>query len=311
MRFVNCKKVLVLLFMQMFLSGSAVFAQDYLFKVIAASGKCTVQRSGKTDKMRAGIKLIQGDVVKLNDGDYAGLVSNNGRSLELKKAGSYNAGELEKMIAPGKGNIQKFTEYVLTASVNKKSSDNMKTLGAVVRGKAEQLETHFPKFTSLISTAVTAKWFSENPNSVYLFKIVNGEDRAVFMKEVKDTSFVMELSGLGLLPDVKYAWVVESLSKQASVSDSNYFALLPDSKIGLIKDSLNELQKGMEQNSAVDRLAKIVFLQNNNLNYDILNEYEEILKIAPGVDEYTDSYTAFLLENGMTKKAESILKNSK
>jgi hypothetical protein len=311
MRFVNCRIVLQLLLIQIILFSQVLSAQDYLFKVIAASGKCTVLKNGKTDKLRAGIKLMQGDVVKLNDGDYAGLVSNKGRSLELKKPGTYNAGELEKMIAPGKGNIQKFTEYVLTASVNKKSSDNMKTLGAVVRGKAEQLETHFPKFTCLINNSITAKWFSENPNSIYLFKIVNGQDIAVFMKEVKDTSFTVELSGLGLQPDAKYAWVVESLSKQASVSDSNYFTLYADGKISLIKDSLNELQKGMDQNSAVDRMAKIVFLQDNNLNYDILNEYEEILKLAPGVDEYTDSYTAFLLENGMTKRAESILKNSK
>lgn len=311
MRFLNYKIVLPLLLVQIILVSQVTSAQDYLFKVIAASGKCTVQRNGKTDKMRAGAKLLQGDVVKLNDGDYAGLVSNKGCSLELKKAGTYNAGELEKMVAPGKSNIRKFTEYVLTASVNKKSSDNMKTLGAVVRGKAEQLETHFPKITSLMSIGFTVKWFSESPNSSYLFKIINGQDRSVFMKEVKDTTFTMDFSGLGLQSDTKYSWIVESLSKQASVSDSNYFTLYSDSKISQIKDSLNELQKGMDQNSAVDRLAKIVFLQDNNLNYDILNEYEEIMKIAPGVEEYTDSYTAFLLENGMTKKAESILKNSK
>jgi len=313
MKLLKHKNLLIVLFLQVILSSQAVLAQDYLFKIIAASGKCTVQKSGKSDweKIKTGARLMNGDVIKLNDGDYAGLVSNNGKSLELKKAGSYNAESLVKMLASGKSNIQKFTEYVLTASVNKKSSDNMKTLGAVVRGKAEQIETLFPKMTHLMSYTIEAKWFPESSQSSYLFKIVNEQDRAVFMKETRDTSFKVDLSGFNLEKEGKYKWVVESLSKQASCSDSNYFSLYPDNRTNQIKDSLAELQKGLEESSALDRLVKIAFFQGNNLNYDIINEYEEILKLAPGVEEYADAYVAFLLENGMTKKAEVLLKKTK
>lgn len=313
MKLLPNKNRLIIFFIQIVLCSQAVLAQDYLFKIIASSGNCTLQKSGKAnwDKTKIGAKLLSGDVIKLNDGSYIGLVSNSGKSLELKKTGTYNVQSLFKMLASGKNNVQKFTDYVINASVNQKSTNNMQTLGAVVRGKAEQIETLFPKETYLISPIVEAKWYSDGQNTTYLFKIINEQDRAVYIKEVKDTAYSIDVSPFNLEKEGKYKWVVESLSKKGTISEGNYFCLYTDIKIAQIKDSLAEYEKEWDKASAVDRFLKIAFYSQNSLNCNIITEYEEILKLASGVEDYQNSYFNFLIENGMKKRAEILLKNNK
>src|SRR5690348_6017056 len=73
---------------------SAVFAQDYAFKVLANKGTNEVKTGDAWQPIKTGATLQSGDELKLSENAYIGLVHKTGKPMELKKPGSYKVADL-------------------------------------------------------------------------------------------------------------------------------------------------------------------------------------------------------------------------
>jgi len=293
-----------------FLFSKTAYGQETLFKVIAMSGKVTCQKKVTIawESIRTGDKIFAGEKLKLETGDYLGLVSSKGRSLEVKQSGIYDAVDLNKNIQKSPSTFQKFTEFVINESVaNKKKSENMKTLGAVVRSRVGLIDSFYPEFTDLLNTSFEAVWYSAGPGISYVFKLIDEDNHTVFIKETKDTSLALDLQQFGLVKNLPYTWYVYSMGKDKSKSDICTFRLLGESNIKTLIDSINIAKKNLDVNSAVDQFILIKFLESKNLNYDALKGFDNLVRSYPGIDDYSYNYIAFLLKQNITRKAETLL----
>ena len=293
-----------------FLFSAAANGQEFLFKVIAMSGKVTCQKKSTAnwENIRTGDKIFAGEKLKLEAGDYLGLVSSKGRSLEIKQGGIYNAADLSKNIQKSPSTLQKFTDFVVNESAaNKKKSENMKTLGAVVRSRVGLIDTFFPDFTNLLNSSFEPAWYSVGNGISYVIKLIDEDNHTVFIKETKDTSLSLDLSQFGLLKNHPYTWYVYSTGNDKSKSDVCTFRLLGESNVKSVSDSINTIKKDLDANSVVDRFILVKFLESKNLNCDALKGFDDLVKLNPAIEDYTNNYIAFLLKQNITRKAESLL----
>lgn len=289
---------------------TSAFSQNFLFKVIASKGKCTVQKkaSGNWEPLNTGATLSAGDKLKLEANDYLGLLHVKGKSFELKGAGSYSVDELSKSASNMQTTMQKFAGFVLNESANKKKSDNMRTLGAVVRANPDAVEVFFPSFTTLTSNVLTAQWYAASNEKInYTFELLNNENRSLFIKETSDTVITVDLAPMNLIPNQNYKWLVYKSGQHNSLSDTLQFCILDKQKITSINDSVSLIKSAIDPNSAVDLLLLAGFYENNKLNIDAKNTYEKLLESVPGVGDYFNIYASFLLKYNMLRRAQFLL----
>lgn len=305
----NIKAIFICIIFSILFSAAA-YGQEFLFKVIAVSGKVTCQKGSATnwDNIKTGDKILSGEKLKLEAGDYLGLISNKGRSLEIKQVGIYNAADLYKNIQKSLSSLQKFTDFVINESAaNKKKSENMKILGAVVRSRAGLIDSFFPEYTDLLNTSFEAAWYSDGAGISYVFKLIDEDNHTVFIKETKDTSLALDLKQFGLIKNLPYTWYVYSTGNDKSKSDICTFRLLGESNIKTMTDSINAIKQDLDVNSAVDQLILVKFLESKNLNCDALKGFDNLVKAYPGIEDYTNNYIAFLLKQNITRKVETLL----
>ena len=303
-------KTIIICIIYLVLFSAAANGQETLFKVIAVSGKVTCQKkvTAAWESLRTGDKIFAGEKLKLETGDYLGLVSSKGQSLEIKQPGIYNAADLNKNIQKSSSTFQKFTEFVINESVaNKKKSENMTTLGAVVRNRAGLIDSFFPEYTDLLNTSFDAAWYSAGAGISYVFKLIDEDNHTVFIKETKDTSLALDLNQFGLLINHPYTWYVYSSGKDKSKSDICTFRLLAEYNIKTLTDSINIVKKSLDVNSAVDQFILVKFYESKNLNCDALKGFDNLVRSYPGIEDYSYNYIAFLLKQNITRKAETLL----
>ena len=303
-------KTIFICIIYLVLFSAAAYGQEFLFKVIALSGKVTYQKgtAANWENIKTGDKIFTGEKLKLEAGDYLGLISNKGRSLEIKQAGIYNATDLNKNIQKSLSSLQKFTDFVINESAaNKKKSENMTTLGAVVRNRAGLIDSFFPEYTDLLNTSFEAAWYPAGAGISYVFKLIDEDNHTVFIKETKDTSLALDLKQFGLLKNLPYTWYVYSTGKDKSKSDICTFRLLGESNIKTITDSINTVKQNLDVNSAVDQFILVKYLESKNLNCDALKGFDNLVRSYPGIEDYTYNYIAFLLKQNITRKAETLL----
>jgi len=118
-----------------------------MFKVLASSGSNKVQAQGAADwkPLFFGKKLMKGDKITIADKGYLGLVFKNGKSIELKKAGTYEVSKLAGEVAKQNASVNaKYTDF-LAGEMGKTGNDDMarnrykymSVTGSVVRGEHE------------------------------------------------------------------------------------------------------------------------------------------------------------------------------
>ena len=298
----------------LFFSFQNANAQGFIFKVIASSGNAAFMKpsTSKWINIKTGDKILTGYKLKLETGDYLGLINNNGRSLEINQAGTYNADELNKNIPKGSTNLQKFADFVMNESAaNKKKTENMKNLGAVVRARPGLIESNFPDNTDLLNFSLEPSWYSAGPGSIYVFKILNPMGRSIFIKETKDTSLTVDLNQFSLLKEQNYSWCVLNSRDPEINSDTSTFRVLSDNTIKTLSDSVKLIRENLNTNSAVGQFLLVKFLESKNLNYDALKGYETLVKSYPHIENYSDNYLLFLTKQSLSKKAETFLSTIK
>lgn len=141
----NFRLLCVLVLFLCILSDGAECRADegFLFKVLASSGACTVRHADKSsDRVHAGVRLFAGDDLVIPPNGYCGLVHSSGRTVEIRKAGTFTSGALVKMVPKGSSGISsRVLKYVSSQmsttntpeALSDEHQENMGTTGSVDR----------------------------------------------------------------------------------------------------------------------------------------------------------------------------------
>lgn len=133
-----------MVFILLLLCSSLTWSQNS-FKVIAVRGNVSTQR---TAKLTIGQQVSVSDKITIASGGYLGLVHTNGRTVELKAAGSYPVRDLDAAATKKGGSVRsKFANYVVNELTETKDPivfqdqhrANMRVTGAVERATGDQV----------------------------------------------------------------------------------------------------------------------------------------------------------------------------
>ncbi|OGU17645.1 MAG: hypothetical protein A2X61_02165 [Ignavibacteria bacterium GWB2_35_12] len=293
-------------------------AQTNEFRVLAAKGEVLIQKNGKGnwEKIYTGGQINANDKIKLIPGSYLGLVHAKGKTIELKKDGTYSATKLSKEVAGMKSTMTGQLANLIVSEVgstsgllsNKDNNKSMNQSGVVERN----LDSEFIKSNSLqvsgdriliqspikehlLGNDVMFEWNKVPSENEYDFYLTDRYDRLEFSKTTSDSFLVVDTKQLNLEKGVYYFWRVIVKEKPEMKSDEACFMILTDSEITGINDTLKLLKEelGNEQ-TAISKLMYAVFFEKYNLIGEAKASYLDALKIAPDVEVYNNLYHNFL-----------------
>lgn len=304
------KSVALRLFVFIFIfSCGNIFAQETAFTVMSARGMVQGKTAtGNWEKLHAGDKIGVSDKVKLAAGDYLGLVHVKGKTLELKKAGEYEAAALAQSVAKGDASFnQKFAGYVANEIVSKSKSKKMTMLGAVFRAFGNAIEIDVPPAMVTLSPDVTFSWNKLSSATGYVLRIMNPAGMTIYMKNTKDTAVAVDLDMLKMNPNLQYTWLVCTETNADINSGTHTLALVPNAKKKLISDTLDVMKKEMpDESSALNNYLLAKYFVTQGINVDALHCFDKAYTLSGGAEEYAIDYAAYLAENGLATKAELV-----
>ncbi len=290
-------------------------AQDFLFKVMASKGGNKVESS----QLTSGKKIYKNQKISVVNGGYVSLVHNTGKTVELNKAGTYNASELAtKFVKKSDGFASRYTNFVLAGMDNTGKTGNANVTGAVHRG-ADFMEPQDGKpillYTSnldnnhnfmLKSNPGVIKWdmSEENTAKAYVVELKNLEEQVVFTTEVTDNSAVLDLTDVEL-KDPAYLLSVRGKDSEDLVSKDALIKIIEDEDdVQEAEKELSGLKSELDLTQAVDNLVLARYYEEKEMYLNAVGCYEKALEIAPGVDSYQNAYTQFLQRINVSKASE-------
>lgn len=309
------------LIIALFLSNNVLAnnSNKELFKVLASYGDAKVQKNNQQiwENISIGNKLNDKDKLKLSITSYVGLIHTSGKTLEIKKEGIYNIGELIKEVSPSSVGISnKFADFVVDAVCKVDDPSNlsdykgqMTVTGSVERKTFENsIKVYMPKVSNLIDPNVTFTWYNSNNPSKYNFVILNNFAKPVLTKnEIKDTSVAVDLSKLDLKRGECFYWGVFKSFAPDVKSQEYCLTLLSEKTAKAITDSLELMKKEMGgELSAINKLIIASFYEQHNLFYNANSTYQEIISMEPAADDYKKVYALFLIRQGLITEASKV-----
>jgi len=301
------------------LTGS-LFAQNYDFKVMAAKGKATIQKENSkswTD-VKLGTQLSGKDMIKLTGNSYISLVHKSGKTVELKKAGSFSVAELSKSVGSNKSSVSKrFADYLMDEISSSddmlaagEHRDKMKTTGSVERSMNTQpfvnkdaLQLNSARKVNFLNTTFTFRWKEFEQSKDYEFVLADRFDKPVVTKNVTGTMVTLNADELKLDKDTYYFWSVRVKGKEKQKSDDACFLILSDDKVNAIKDTVELIKSEFEDpNTASAKIILAAYYEQNHIVDEALKAYQEAKTLAPDVEIYDRLYQRFLSRTNISEK---------
>jgi len=277
------------------------------FLVLTANGSVTLIRNSNSAAVKSGDKIYDSDKIKVGKKSYLNLVYMDGKTLEIKSAGTYGASKLITMVNSKKNtSAQKFSKFVLAEFV--KSVDdlgNMKVTGAVERIVKASIDYCTPVNTNVFEPVVTFSWFSVPGNS-YTINLADISGNVIYSKELNDTSVTLDLQQLNLSRSASYKWFVKDNKKEKALTDTCRFYWVASASADSIKISENKLLKDFSKvDHSIRQTILASFYSDNRLYIDMLQAYQRAMELSPENDTIKRLYYLALNKSGLSRMASS------
>lgn len=300
----------ILVALTFFLASSIAFAQDEMFKVLASKGGNKLQTAGTADwkAVFVGKKLAKGDKITIADNGYLGLAHKSGKTIELKKAGTYEVSKLAGEVASQNASTTtKYANY-LAGEMSKTGGEDMAknkykymaVTGSVERGTA--LDVYVPKTlnVSALGNQVMVKWEKQDQTKTYIVNVTNLFGDEILKKETSDLFIFLDLDSK---KDKNY--IVKIKSKEVPDLEKDIRITYPSNdKVVELNKQLAELKTQLGEENALNKIILASFYEDNKLYLEALQSYEAAVKMEPEVDDYKVALGQFLERAEIAKPAE-------
>lgn len=294
-----------------FLAGTA-FGQGYTFRVLANKGANKVKKStGQVVSLKTGATLNSGDALVAGEGAYIGLMHKSGKTIEVRKSGTMSVAELEKKVITGKTSVASRYAKFVDSKMNEKGQGSyrsrMNATGAVSRAVADgtlnALVQSSDGTVKVVGDNAIIRWESAKENSTYIVTVKNIEATTIFEAETDKTSIALDFTSEELMEDLGVGLYILTVTDKSDES-------ITTGDIGIKRtiddEELNAELEGLKAEVAVDSpMGKLIyasFYEEKGLLLDALTKYEEVIKMAPEVEDFQELYKNFLITNGLSEE---------
>lgn len=288
---------------------SAAFSQDYAFKVMANKGSNEVKAGDTWQPIKTGASLKANDEVKLADNAYLGLISSEGKPLEVRQAGSYKVADLTKKISAGSSVVNKYTDFILSSNAETKKN-RLSATGAVHRGDPTAINVHLPESqnASILNNIAIVSWTTQSPGP-YIVTVSNMASEELDKFETSEKTVSIDVTN----PKYKFntdafskGLVVQVRSKADLKQVSNEFMIKAmDAKQAetlktQFKEEVGPVAAEAEE-SALGQITLAGFYEEHHLLIDAIVAYQKAIKLQPDVQQFQEFYDDFLFRNNIKK----------
>jgi hypothetical protein len=285
----------------MVLCPGLLFGQ-YAFKVLANKGGSEYKSGDAWLPIKTGATLKNSDEIKLAQNSYLGLISSNGKALEVKEAGLHLVSELEKKLQSGGSSVvQKYAEFLLSSNSAEAKKNRLSATGAVHRGTVDPLHLILPEnqYSSIFNTSALISWEGTQVPGPYVLTLRNMFDDVLETFETPEMTFKVDFSKF----TKENAMIVQVVSKNdmKEVSKQHLIKKLSPADYENIKKNYDLIAKDVSEPTALNKLILAGFYEENRLLIDAITAYEEAIRLAPDVPSYAEAFDEFLLRNNITK----------
>jgi hypothetical protein len=270
------------------------FGQDYAFKILVNKGKNEMKSGSNWEPLKVGASLKSLDELKVSENSYVGLIHASGKPLEVKNAGKYKVEDLVKKMGTGASVLNKYTDFILSSNTQKKNT--MTATGAVHRGP-NNIKLYLPDGNAYVfGDSVTIEWSKDKagPPYVITFSSVFGDE--LYKTETSQNKLTVNLSAPAFAKENDIQVQVYSKTDKRE-SDAHTLRKFSKADRERINNSYKELAAQTTANTAINKLYRAGFFEQNKLLIDAATAYQDAVKLEPIV--YQEVYEDFLLRNGL------------
>ncbi|GAB4338142.1 MAG: hypothetical protein OHK0038_16790 [Flammeovirgaceae bacterium] len=285
------------------LSISSLFAQGYEFMVLGTKGANTVD--GQATKVGATIKA--GQTIKVESNAYLGLAHTSGKTLEIKKSGTYKVEDLVKKISENKGGIaNQYAAFVIDEltggdGVQNRYAQRAKT-GSVTRA-FNKLAFMMPEKSKVMDDKITIKWYFDhkdlNDDEVKSFRFVvtNMSKQTIFEQVVEGMSITLDLNDKRFAKEENLVYYCEAVGRKGIDSPEQILLKVTDNEAKEINSRLSEVEK-----SDLSNIVKAQIFEEKEMYANAINAYEEAIK-SNDSEQFQNLYKAFLMRNNLSPES--------
>lgn len=283
------------------LSFSVVFGQgDYAFKVLANKGTNEVKSGDSWVAVKTGASLKKDDELKLSENSYVGLVSSNGKPLELKSSGSYKVMDLLSKVQAGSSVLNKYTDFILSSNSAEAKKNRLSATGAVSRkvDAGTVITVSLPETVNadVFGNTLIINW-DVKTNGPFVVTIKSMFDEVLGTIETPEKTAQVSLTA----PEYanESALLLEVALKSDSKVKSTQYVIkkMTPAQTEKVKKDLAEFSSQVSEETALNKFILAGFYEEKRLYIDAITAYEQAIKMAPDVPSYKEAYDEFLLRN--------------
>lgn len=269
--------------MALVLTFTSGICQNYIFRVMANNGSNEFKSLSSTQwtPVKRGLAFKSGDVIKVADQAYLGLIHNTGKTVELIDPGTFKVDDIELNIDIRKKGIgSKYTEYVMNTLDSDREFEN--TNEVVTRGAEESVKVNAPATSEVFERKQILSWESED-NHTYTVRIKGIFDDILLEEEVQANEYLLDFENPSLSGEKMFI-VTVSIKDQKESSKEYALDLLSEDESGKYQPDLLDIRQNVT-NPLLQYLVLASYFEEKGLLMDAISNYQKAINLAP---EYTD-----------------------
>lgn len=285
----------------LFFAAVVGYGQSFSFRVLANKGDNKVIRNGVTESLKTGASLFSNDQLIASAGAYIGLMHKTGKTTEVKTAGTYNVGDLEKSVnTTVSSSASRYADYVVAKMNTEEGSgsyrQNMAVTGAVERATSSSaIQVMLPGSIDIYNPEAIVRWKAVEGAEGYTVTLKNIFDDEVYTMDTDKTSVQLDFSSAELANEKLVILNVKTTSGEIASGDFGIKRLSPDDA-AKIAENVQMLKADLSSESALSYIIEASYYEEQNLLLDALTKYEQAIKLAPEVQDFQDLYQGFILK---------------
>jgi hypothetical protein len=221
--------------------------------------------------------------------------------MEVKTAGQYNVGELEKSVnTTVSSSASRYADYVVakmnTEDGSSSYKQNMAVTGAVERAtNSSAIQVMLPGAIDIYNDQAIVRWKAIEGAEGYTVTLKNIFDDVVYTMDTDKTSVELDFGSEELANEKLVILNVKTTGGDIASGDFGIKRLNPDAA-ATITENVQLLKADLSSESALGYIIEASYYEEQNLLLDALTKYEQAIKLAPEVQDFQDLYTGFILK---------------
>ncbi|MDB5273202.1 MAG: hypothetical protein JWO58_1569 [Chitinophagaceae bacterium] len=278
-------------------------AQTALFNVLASKGAVKYIAGGTTEEksMIIGKKLFPQDKIVVGENSYLGLAHSGGKTIEIKRAGSYEVSSLSAEVANQNASVSKKYVDFLAGEINNNGQDMAKNkykymgvTGSVERG-SDAIVIYASLTQPVLNSPSTIKWDLNDAVKTYKVQLWNIFDEVIYTTETTSNSVFIDFPKYNLAKEKNLFLLITSKENPSIKSEKINLKYVGAKEEEEVTKQITEMKGELKDDNALNKYVLANFYAEKGLVINAVNEFEAAIAQEPEVEDFKASYGEYLV----------------